>query len=214
MEDREWRRLGRSNPPIPGSAVSLLFSPLVEEALRVAARCHAGQTRKGCEVPYLTHPAAVALILARAGFDEDDVLAAAILHDVVEDSDYSMAELERDFPAPVLAYVAALTERKRDEQGNRRDWESRKREHIAEIAGAPLPARAIALADKLHNLGTMVYDLQRGTNVWERFNAPSERIRWYYSEMIAAAAQEDPALASLANACRALLARLERSAAG
>lgn len=188
-----------------------LFSPLVEDALRVAARCHSGQTRKGCDVPYLTHPAAVALILLKAGFDDDAVLAAAILHDVVEDSDYSLADLQRDFPPAVAEYVAALTENKRDDRGNKRDWESRKREHISGIGGAPLAARAILLADKLHNLGTMHEDLQRGADVWQRFNAPRERIRWYYSAIINAAAQQDRALTPLADACRDLLARLERA---
>lgn len=191
-------------------AATRFFSTLVEQALRVAARCHAGQTRKGCDVPYLTHPAAVALILAKAGFGDDAVLAAAILHDVVEDSEYSISELQRDFPPTVAAYVAALTERKKDEQGNKRDWESRKREHVEEVAAAPLPARAILLADKLHNLATMLYDIEHGTDIWERFNAPYERIRWYYSAIVDAAAQHDAALAPLAEECRSLLARLEQ----
>lgn len=192
-------------------APSALFSPLLEQALRVAARCHADQTRKGGDVPYLTHPAAVAMILARAGFGDEAVLAAAILHDVVEDTDDSLADLQRDFPPTVVEYVAALTERKQDEQGNKRDWESRKRDHIAEIAAAPLPARAILLADKLHNLATMLYDIEHGTNIWERFNAPYERIRWYYSAIVEAASQGEPPLAPLADECRSLIARLEHT---
>ena len=193
------------------SRISGLFSPVVEKAMRVAARWHRAQTRKGCDIPYLTHLMGVALILAKAGFNDDAVFAAAILHDVLEDTDYPPGELQRDFPPQVVQYVAALTERKKDVHGNKRDWESRKRDHIAEIAAAPVPARAILLADKLHNLGTMLYDLECGANVWQLFNAPPERIRWYYGAIIEAAAQGHPSLTSLAEACRSLLARLEHA---
>ncbi len=99
-----------------------LFSPLVERALRIAARAHHGQNRKQTDCPYIAHPAAVALILQRAGFDDDAILAAAVLHDVVEDTDYSAEQLAADFPQPVPEYVAALTERKFDAAGEKRPW--------------------------------------------------------------------------------------------
>ena len=187
-----------------------LFSPLVEKALRVAARAHCGHARKGSDLPYITHPAGVALILLRAGFDDDAILAAALLHDAVEDTDYSVRQLAAEFPPRVAQYVAILTERKLDEQGRKRSWQERKDEHIAAVRLAPLEARAIVLADKLHNLASIVYDLaENERDVWERFNAPRERVLRYHREMIAAAAQQDDRLRGLADACRELLARLE-----
>ena len=185
------------------------FSPLVERALRVAARAHRQQTRKASDVPYVSHLAGVTLILCRAGFSDDAVLAAALLHDAVEDTDYTMEMLAADFPPDVAAWVAAATERKRDEYDRPRSWEDRKREHLDQVAAAPLEARAIVLADKLHNLGSMLYDRAAGEPLWERFNAPRERVLWYHREMVERAAGDDARLSGLATACRDMLARLE-----
>lgn len=184
-----------------------LFSPLVERAMRVAAVAHRHQMRKSCDLPYITHLASVALILAQAGFIDEATLAAGLLHDVVEDTPLTLAELAAQFPPRVIDRVAALTEQKLDEQGRKRPWELRKADHIRHIATAPLAARAIALADKLHNLGTIHSDLSAGTDVWSRFGASRERVLDYHRRMIAAAAGSDPELQPLAEAgCRLLIA--------
>jgi (p)ppGpp synthase/HD superfamily hydrolase len=188
-----------------------LFSPLVERALRLAARSHREHTRKGSDVPYITHPLSVALILSRAGIDDDKILAAAVLHDAVEDTDCNLEEVSRDFPAEVASYVDSLSERKRDASGHAIPWQQRKEKHLASVAAADWPIRAIALADKLHNLGTMLYDVEAGENLWERFNAPPEKIIWYHREMIKRAAGDDDQLRGLANDCRQLLGQLEES---
>lgn len=185
-----------------------LFSPLVERAMRVAARCHRLQTRKASDLPYLTHPASVALLLTKAGITDDEILAAALLHDVVEDTDCSLEALAAEFPPKVIEFVAALTERKRDDSGQQRSWPDRKTEHLEHIAAASWEARAITLADKLHNLGSMLADLDSGTDLWSRFNAPPDRVLWYHREMVAAASQGEPRLASLAAECTALVEHL------
>jgi (p)ppGpp synthase/HD superfamily hydrolase len=187
------------------------FSPLVERALRTAARAHRNHQRKASDVPYVSHLAGVALILCRAGFNDDAVLAASLLHDAVEDTNYTAEMLTADFPPEVAAWVAATTERKRDDENQPRSWEDRKREHLEHVAAAPLEARAIVLADKLHNLGSMLYDRAAGEPLWDRFNAPRERVLWYNREMIDRAAGGDPRLAPLADACRDMLARLEHA---
>jgi (p)ppGpp synthase/HD superfamily hydrolase len=189
---------------------SRLYSPLVERALRVAARAHRDQTRKGTDIPYLTHPAAVAWILLRAGFDEDATLAAALLHDVIEDTDYSAARLEAEFPPEVAEAVAALTERKLADDGSKRPWIERKREHLARVAAAPVAVRGIALADKLHNLTTIVHDLEAGEPVWERFNADRARSLDHARAVVDALGRGDPRLERLAAECRTLIERLER----
>jgi (p)ppGpp synthase/HD superfamily hydrolase len=185
-----------------------LFSPLVERALRVAADAHRQQSRKGSSVPYITHPLGVVLLLLKAGWTDDAVLAAALLHDTLEDTEYPAARLEAEFEPPVPQYVAALSERKRDAAGNPRNWRDRKLEHLQQIAAAPQAVRAVALADKLHNLATIRYDLGAGEEVWSRFNAPQAEILWYHAALIDAAAGNDRALESLAAPCRALLAEL------
>jgi (p)ppGpp synthase/HD superfamily hydrolase len=187
---------------------STLFSPLIERALRVAARCHRNHHRKASDIPYVTHLAGVTLILSRAGFDDPEILAAALLHDTVEDTSCTLEQIQAEFPPAVVAYVAALTERKQTAEGAKRSWHDRKQEHIEQVRQAPLGARAISLADKLHNLGTMLYDLEAGDELWSRFGAAPERIVWYHHSMIDAAAQDDEPLQPLAAACRELLAQL------
>ena len=187
---------------------SSVFSPLVERAIRVAARFHREQTRKASDLPYLTHPASVALLLTKAGINDDEILAAALLHDVVEDTDCSIESLAAEFPPKVIEFVAALTERKRDDSGQKRSWQDRKTDHLKHIAAASWEARAITLADKLHNLGTMVFDLETDPDLWSRFNAPPDRLLWYYREMIAAAFQGEPRLGVLADECSKLVEHL------
>jgi (p)ppGpp synthase/HD superfamily hydrolase len=186
-----------------------LFSPVVEKAIRVAADRHRGQTRKGSDIPYVAHPAAVALILSRAGFDDDPVLAAAFLHDVVEDTDYSREQLAVDFSPAVVEIVLALSEEKTDDCGGKRPWKDRKLDHVAVIRNASVAAKAVELADKLHNLGTMVMDYQaQGESFWARFNASKADIVWYHDEMIAAATADDVRITRLQAACRQVLDEL------
>ena len=185
-----------------------MFSPLIELALRVAADAHRHQHRKASDIPYLTHPVSVMLILQRAGFHDEEMLAAAALHDVVEDTPRSFADLAADFPPRVLEFVACLTERKRDATGQPRSWQDRKREHIEQVAAGPWEARAIVLADKLHNLATIAFDLDAGQDVWPRFNAPAQQLLDYHRTMVDRAEQGDPRLASLATECRRLINEL------
>ena len=179
--------------------------------MRVAASYHRNHRRKASDLPYISHPASVALILVRAGFDDESLLAAALLHDVVEDTDCTLEELEAEFPAQVIQYVAALTERKNAADGTKRSWQERKNEHLAEVGQSVFAVRAIVLADKLHNLGSMLYDLEGGEELWSRFGASADKIIWYHRSMIAAAAQDDTRLSELARACEAILSRLEEA---
>lgn len=187
------------------------FRPLVELALRWAAKCHRHHHRKGSDLPYITHPVSAAMFLIRVGIDDDEILAAAMLHDVVEDTDCSLETLGSHFPPRVVSLVAAMTERQHDADGRKRSWQERKADHLQHIAAEPWEARAIVLADKLHNLGSMVFDLDHGEELWSRFTSSPERTLWYYREMIAVAEQGDPRLTQLADECRTLIEWLAAS---
>ncbi|MFT4555624.1 MAG: HD domain-containing protein [Planctomycetales bacterium] len=169
------------------SDASSLYSPLVEKAFRVAADAHRNQTRKASDLPYFQHPASVVLILARAGFDNDELLAAAALHDTIEDTDCTVELLTAEFPESVVDLVLECSEQKTDTTGAKIPWKARKEAHIAVVREASPYARAIVLADKLHNLGSMVYDLERGEEFWSRFNASPEDLIWYHREIVSAA---------------------------
>ena len=82
---------------------------------------------------------------------------------------------------------------------------------VKHIAAASWEARAITLADKLHNLGTMLFDLESDPRMWSRFNAPPDRLLWYYREMIAAAFQGEPQLTLLAEECSKCVEQLALS---
>jgi (p)ppGpp synthase/HD superfamily hydrolase len=127
----------------PEAGAALPASPRVRDAHSVAAREHAGQSRKATGNSYLRHVAAVAEVLAGAGFD-DEVVAAALLHDVVEHTSLQPGEVRERFGPRVGAMVEAMTDREQID-----DWEERKAEHRSRIAEAGRDAIAIYAADKL-----------------------------------------------------------------
>lgn len=149
-----------------------MFSPKVEHALHIAQVAHAGQTRKGCDKPYIVHPLHVALMLARAGAD-DATLQAAILHDVVEDCDgWTLERLRGEFGAQVSALVADLTEDKT------RTWAERKQAAIDHVPHMSSSAALVKTADKLHNLSSLLADLRASddhASVWSHFSASPEQ---------------------------------------
>jgi (p)ppGpp synthase/HD superfamily hydrolase len=188
-----------------------LFSPLLERALRWAARAHRDQTRKGTDEPYLEHPVGVALILARLGYPEA-VLAGALLHDVVEDTAVTLEAIRDTFGAEVANLVDWCTERKWDSEGRLRPWAERKAEQLERLGAAPMEARAVALADRLHNLTSIAVDLAAGCTVWERFRAPrTEWIRQCRQAVERLMRPGDARLEQMGRACLALLDRWEPS---
>jgi (p)ppGpp synthase/HD superfamily hydrolase len=186
-----------------------LMSSRQDRAMRWAAVCHHGHTRRGSATPYFEHVAAVAWILDRAGFDED-VVIAGLLHDVVEDTAATNEDVAARFGPNVAEIVRHCTEVKTDAKGQKRPWIDRKRDHIAAIAEAPLSARAVILADKLHNLSSIELDLRDGHPVWSAFHAQRSEVLWYYHAMIDACGRDDPRIVQLAQACHQSLARMEQ----
>jgi len=184
------------------------MTPRLEQAMRWAALCHDGQTRRTSETPYFEHVAAVALILDRAGFDEE-VVIAGLLHDILEDTAATWDEVAVKFGVAMAEIVRHCSEVKTDAHGKKRPWIDRKRDHIAAVVDAPLAARGIILADKLHNLICIELDLREGRPVWSEFHAGRDQVLWYYHTMIDACGHDDPRLAQLAADCRDVLARVE-----
>jgi (p)ppGpp synthase/HD superfamily hydrolase len=191
-----------SEQPGPDS----LFSPLLEAAVRLAAQGHYHQFRKGgCDdvgppdapnllppdcVPYITHPIGSMCILARLGAG-DEVLAAALLHDYLEDvPDPLGAEtIRQTVGGRVLDLVLALTENKRPELADSDSWEERKREQIDRISNMPGDAVLIKAADLLHNVESLLTDLasaEQQHTVWSRLNAGPEQQLWHFDSVLTA----------------------------
>ncbi|HSJ64170.1 MAG TPA: HD domain-containing protein [Gemmatimonadaceae bacterium] len=165
------------------------YSDRVNHALAFAAKHHDQQVRKGTRLPYLTHPANVALILCRYGQDEE-TLVAGILHDVIEDcvrSEYTREMLESrigsKFGDAVLEAVLAVTKRTRDDDGVSLSPEEVRADYLARLAVAPRRALWVCAADKLHNASSILADLHRTEFpdlVWERFKPGRQgTIQWY-----------------------------------
>jgi (p)ppGpp synthase/HD superfamily hydrolase len=145
-------------------------SPLVRTALERARSDHEGQVRNGSGgMPYVEHPVRVAALLDEQGYREE-VLAAALLHDVVENSETTLDELRELFGGEVAGMVGALTD---DESID--SYKARKAEHRERLAAAGEEAMAIYAADKLTNTRTLreAYE-DEGDAVRSEFRVPLE----------------------------------------
>jgi (p)ppGpp synthase/HD superfamily hydrolase len=165
------------------------YSDVINHALAFAAKHHDRQVRKGTRLPYLTHPANVALILTRYGRDTDTVVAG-ILHDVIEDcvrDGYSREMLEQrigdKFGAKVLDTVLAVTYRRNDDDGVELSGDDRKTDYLERLSSATEEARWVCAADKIHNASSIVADLRRTVDtetIWSRFGGGRAGTgRWY-----------------------------------
>ncbi|HEX7072158.1 MAG TPA: HD domain-containing protein [Rhodothermales bacterium] len=160
------------------------FDPLIEHAIELSAQWHDRTYRKGAwrdepfepadengiPIPVMAHVTTVAITLARAGWDAATV-AAAFLHDVLEDEDrhgrrLAVEHLRKAVGDRVTDLVVNVTETKNDESGRKRDWRARKEGYLDRLAAAPDEAVAISLADKLHNLWSINRALERGIDVF------------------------------------------------
>ncbi|MDO4267219.1 MAG: HD domain-containing protein [Eubacteriales bacterium] len=147
---------------------------MIRKAAAFAAKAHAGAVRKGTGIPYIYHPMEVALIVAQIT-DDEELIAAAYLHDVLEDTDVTEEELESAFGTRILSLVAAETEDKS------LSWRERKQATIDHLRMAGREEKILVLGDKLSNMRSTARDyMAEGDTVWLRFNEKRrESHRWY-----------------------------------
>lgn len=152
---------------------------LIEKADQFAERAHKGQMRKGSHTPYIVHPRAVAGILAAHGFS-DTVVAAALVHDTVEDTPVTLDEVRREFGDEVARLVEPVT------HDDTLSWEDKKQKYIDTVRVASDEVKAIATADKIHNAQSLLasYDTE-GPVVWTHFNRGREQKLWFEEAMLA-----------------------------
>jgi (p)ppGpp synthase/HD superfamily hydrolase len=151
-----------------------------QEALEFASRAHAGQFRKGSDIPYITHPVAVSAILAQYGYGER-LVVAGLLHDVLEDTVATAIELEKKFGEDIASLVIGVTEEKTDARGLPRAWEMRKEEAVWHTGLAEEQVVALKAADALHNVDCLIRDLRiAGDSIWARFKRGKEQQLDYY----------------------------------
>lgn len=192
-----------------------VFSPLVEQAIELAAEWHEGTYRKSrwraapfvapedtvLRVPAMAHATAVAMIVQRAGWP-DPVVAAAFLHDVLEDSNrFGQAmpreQLEALVGEAVVRFVEAVTEPQRTDGGALLPWRVRKETYLERLAAGPPGSAAISLADKLHNAYSMNQSLAEGIDIFTSaagrrgLSAGPEAQRWFFEAVAAVTERHD-----------------------
>jgi (p)ppGpp synthase/HD superfamily hydrolase len=154
---------------------------LIDRAIEVAVKAHKGQKRKGTGKAYIIHPFAVGVLLAKAGCSEQ-VIAAGILHDVVEDARVKPERIREEFGEEVASIVEQCTE-----PDKRRPWEERKQHTLDTLRKADLAVKFVTCADKLHNIGTLARDYcTQGEKLWRRFRRGREDQGWYYESLVEA----------------------------
>jgi (p)ppGpp synthase/HD superfamily hydrolase len=186
-----------------------LFTPLIEHAIELSAQWHDGTYRKSVwrdpafevpaddeiQIPVIAHLAAVASIVHRAGWGEP-VVAAAYLHDAIEDMNRHGRRLRRKqlrdaVGTEVARLVAQVSEEKLDEDGQMRPWRARKEGYLESIRTARPEAAAISLADKIHNLWSINQSLDAGEAIFDALSGDAEAQHWFHQSVLDASLTHD-----------------------
>ena len=162
-------------------------APPLARALAFALAAHGAQTRKGSQIPYVSHLLQVCGLVLEAGGDMDQA-TAALLHDVVEDTPATLEQVAAEFGAGVAAIVADCTDTQADETPtSKRPWRERKQSHVVHLRGVSNHSALVVGCDKLHNMRTLVASIEQdGVATLKRFNAPPDQQRWLHGELLAA----------------------------
>ena len=161
-----------------------LDTRLVDRAILFATKAHEGTVRKGSNVPYIVHPLETMAIVATSTSDQE-LMAAALLHDVVEDSGISIDEIRDEFGPRVADLVDSETDREVEGLSHVESWTYRKQAAIDRLATSGRDVQIVALGDKLSNMRAMAANFrEQGNSVWERFNEKNPaRHSWYYHQL-------------------------------
>jgi myo-inositol-1(or 4)-monophosphatase len=158
-----------------------LDTELLDRAIIFAVRAHAGTERRGKGFPYIVHPLEAVGIVATMTSDQE-LLAAAALHDTVEDTSVSIEQLRVEFGDRVASLVASETDTFQKGVSEEDRWHARKQAAIDRLARASRDAKIVALGDKLSNMRAIARDYAvQGDALWNLFrtNDPREH-EWHY----------------------------------
>lgn len=153
---------------------------LISKAHKIMLSAHGQQKRKTDGSPYIIHPLMVAKKLARLDFS-DAVIAAAMVHDVLEDTEVDEKTLRQELGDEVINIILPLSEDKSLE------WEERKKIYIEKVKNASIETKAVAIADKIHNLESLIAGHKdMGPIIWTKFNRGREQKINFENEMLQA----------------------------
>lgn len=158
---------------------------LVSQAISFAVKVHDGMRRKKKNIPYILHPMEAAVIVGTMTEDQE-LISAAVLHDVVEDAGVTIEEVESLFGSRVRQLVASETEDKRAHLPASETWRVRKEESLEVLKNAEDDVLMVWLGDKLANMRAIYRDWKvEGDAMWQRFNQKDKNQQaWYYHSII------------------------------
>ena len=158
-----------------------LNTELLDRAIVFAVRAHAGTERRGKGYPYIIHPMEAVEIVATMTPDQE-LLAAAVLHDTVEDTDVTVEQIRAEFGDRVAALVADESDVFPEGVSEEDSWHARKRAAIARLSAASREAKMVALGDKLSNMRAIARDFAvQGDALWDLFHAKDPKDHeWHY----------------------------------
>ena len=161
------------------------LSPRFDQALHYTILVHAGQKRKGTEIPYLAHLLGVVSIALEHNATEDEAIGA-LLHDAGEDAggDGRIEDIRHRFGSAVADIVQGCTDAVTIPKP---PWKERKEDYIAHVSKASASVRLVSASDKLHNARAILRDFrQHNDALWSRFNAGKKDTLWYYRSLVTA----------------------------
>ena len=162
------------------------MNEIFDKALQFAENAHRGMTRKAENIPYIIHPLEAATIVASMTNDER-VIAAALLHDTVEDAGITPEQILSEFGERVAELVASETENKRHGTPEEDTWQIRKQETLAILRDTnDIGVKMLWMGDKLSNMrGFYRKYLVEGDALWQRFNQKDPKMQaWYYGTIV------------------------------
>ena len=159
---------------------------LVSEAIVFSTKAHDGMRRRKSDLPYILHPTEVGAIIGTMT-NNQEVIAAGILHDVVEDAGITMEEIGETFGERVMALVSSETENKREELPPEETWRIRKEETLEILKNTDdIEILMLWIGDKLSNLRAIYRDFRvEGDAVWQNFHQSDKNVQaWYYRSIL------------------------------
>ena len=158
-----------------------LDTRLLDRAILFAVRAHAGTERRGKGFPYIVHPLEAVAIVATMTPDQE-LLAAAALHDTVEDTDVTVEQLRAEFGERVAHLVAEESDSFEPGVSEAESWRARKQAAIDRLARASREAKMVALGDKLSNMRAIARDYaEQGDSFWSLFHESNPAAHeWHY----------------------------------
>ena len=163
-----------------------LDTALFDRAARYAIEAHADTERRGKGFPYIIHPMEAAAIVSTITSDPE-ILAAAILHDVIEDTDRTVEDLRAEFGDRIAELVAAESDDPMAHLSEEASWHARKQAAIDRLANAPHDAKIVAMGDKLSNMRAIARDHEQiGDEIWNLFHTKEKSEHaWHYRGLAA-----------------------------